>query len=398
MRYILLVMALSWAGNSWGLFLGGFLGSGGSLPWYIYAVTKPAPGTSLVASPNSAKVGQVVTLTATVSGGSSPTGTVTFRDGTTTLMANVALVSGRASINTSFTTAGIHSLTAIYSGDTNNLSTISAPVSLSVYTEAVTYFHNDVSGTPMAATDAAGALLWKESYRPYGDPMAVPLDANNKLWFAGKPYDKDSGLSYMGARYYDPLLGRFMGIDPAGYDEGNLHSFNRYAYANNNPNKFVDPDGRSPILAIAAIGLIANEVATSDVPMIGGSLAKAGATAAERLAANGVAGKIGEAVTRAELGAEKIVAEQITFITSTGQRTMADFVTKIEGVLGIVETKTGNATLSAGQKQLKQDIENGVMVTPVGQRAKDVGLQPGQPIMLESHTTDRIKVQRPTEK
>lgn len=98
----------------------------------------------------------------------------------------------------------------------------------------------------MAETDAAGNVLWKESYRPYGDPVQPP-STDNKLWFTGKPYDKDSGLTYMGARYYDPLIGRFMGTDPARFKEANLHSFNRYTYANNNPNKFVDPDGHSPV-------------------------------------------------------------------------------------------------------------------------------------------------------
>jgi uncharacterized protein RhaS with RHS repeats len=48
----------------------------------------------------------------------------------------------------------------------------------------------------------------------------------------------------MGARYYHPVLGRFTGIDPVGYTEDNIHSHNRYTYANNNPYKFVDPDGR----------------------------------------------------------------------------------------------------------------------------------------------------------
>ena len=38
-----------------------------------------------------------------------------------------------------------------------------------------------------------------------------------------------------------------MGIDPVGVDENNVHSHNRYAYANNNPSKFVDPDGNEPV-------------------------------------------------------------------------------------------------------------------------------------------------------
>jgi uncharacterized protein RhaS with RHS repeats len=51
----------------------------------------------------------------------------------------------------------------------------------------------------------------------------------------------------MGARHYDPLIGRFLSIDPAPFTESNPHSFNRYAYANNNPVKFVDPDGREVV-------------------------------------------------------------------------------------------------------------------------------------------------------
>ncbi len=114
---------------------------------------------------------------------------------------------------------------------------------------AVTYFHNDISGSPMLATDAAGAVVWKENYRPYGERLtkAAGSDSNNKIWFAGKPFDSGTGLTYMGARYYDPAVGRFMGVDPAPVNPGDVHAFNRYVYANNNPYKFVDPDGHSPI-------------------------------------------------------------------------------------------------------------------------------------------------------
>jgi len=113
--------------------------------------------------------------------------------------------------------------------------------------EVVTYFHNDIAGTPMVATDASGNVVWKESYLPYGDKLNnSAASSGNKLGFTGKPYDGDTGLSYMGARYYDPLLGRFMGVDSVGFNEANIHSFNRYAYGNNNPYRFVDPDGNSP--------------------------------------------------------------------------------------------------------------------------------------------------------
>jgi hypothetical protein len=53
----------------------------------------------------------------------------------------------------------------------------------------------------------------------------------------------------MQARYYDPVIGRFYSNDPADAIEhmggaGGIHGFNRYAYANNNPYKYTDPDGR----------------------------------------------------------------------------------------------------------------------------------------------------------
>jgi len=117
--------------------------------------------------------------------------------------------------------------------------------------QTVTYFHNDISGTPLLATDANGTVVWKENYRPYGERLNNPsAEVRSAIGFAGKPFDPGTGLSYMGARYYDPVLGRFMGVDPAPVNVGDIHGFNRYAYANNNPYKFVDPDGKSPALAI----------------------------------------------------------------------------------------------------------------------------------------------------
>lgn len=110
--------------------------------------------------------------------------------------------------------------------------------------ELVSYLHNDVAGTPMMATDSNGLLTWKQTYRPYGDRLTESTASRgNHLWFTGKPFDQATGLSYMGARYYDPALGRFMGVDPMQATETDLHSFNRYAYANNNPLRYVDPTG-----------------------------------------------------------------------------------------------------------------------------------------------------------
>lgn len=120
----------------------------------------------------------------------------------------------------------------------------------------VTYFYQDLTGSTVAATDDAGQLVYSESYLPYGerinpqlnpDPTRLAKISGNRLWFHGKAQDEATGLSYFGARYYDPIASRFMGIDPVAFNEKNIHSFNRYTYANGNPYRYIDPDGRDTV-------------------------------------------------------------------------------------------------------------------------------------------------------
>ena len=118
----------------------------------------------------------------------------------------------------------------------------------------VTYYHNDLQGSPVATSDENGAELWRENYKPYGETL-TSSNNDNKIGYAGHNADKPTGLIYMQARYYDPIVGRFMGVDPVGFSERNIHSFNRFAYANNNPYKYVDPNGKYADLAIEAISI-----------------------------------------------------------------------------------------------------------------------------------------------
>lgn len=119
----------------------------------------------------------------------------------------------------------------------------------------VTYFHSDAAGSVVAASNAAGDLLWRKHYAPYGQQLSGS-DTTEPTAYAGHVHDQDIGLTYMKARYYDPQAGRFLGVDPAGVSESNPLSFNRYAYANNNPYKYVDPDGRVGKLINGGIKLI----------------------------------------------------------------------------------------------------------------------------------------------
>jgi len=110
--------------------------------------------------------------------------------------------------------------------------------------ERITYYHNDNLGSPVAATDTQGNVVWRESYQPDGTRIQHQGDSQNKLWFTGKQEESSFGVSYFGARWYDSEMGRFLAMDPVGVSPSNPNSFNRYAYANNNPYRFTDHDGR----------------------------------------------------------------------------------------------------------------------------------------------------------
>ena len=87
--------------------------------------------TSVASNNNPSTYGQSVTFTATVSGGSSPSGTVTFKDGGTTL--GTGTLSGTtATFSTSALGAGSHSITAVYGGDANNATSTSSALTQTV--------------------------------------------------------------------------------------------------------------------------------------------------------------------------------------------------------------------------------------------------------------------------
>ena len=108
-----------------------------------------------------------------------------------------------------------------------------------------TYLHTDALGSVVADSDSTGAILKRYRYAPYGESLNLAFGTfMNGLGYTGHDMDADTGLTYMQQRYYDPVIGRFLSVDPVGADANSGGNFNRYWYANNNPYKFVDPDGR----------------------------------------------------------------------------------------------------------------------------------------------------------
>jgi RHS repeat-associated protein len=105
----------------------------------------------------------------------------------------------------------------------------------------VKYQHTDALGSPVAVSNQTGAVIDRTNYDPYGGAINKTMDG---IGYTGHVMDPVTGLTYMQQRYYDPAIGRFLSVDPVTASSVTGANFNRYWYANNNPYRFIDPDGR----------------------------------------------------------------------------------------------------------------------------------------------------------
>ncbi len=123
---------------------------------------------------------------------------------------------------------------------------------------ATCYLSGDHLGSTRLVTDGSGNVIGRHDYLPFGEEIAGNAAGRNGQWgagndlveqkFTGKERDAESGLDYFGARYYGSALGRWTSPDKLNLTSARLlsptNTLNKYAYAANNPLKFIDPDGR----------------------------------------------------------------------------------------------------------------------------------------------------------
>jgi len=173
-------------------------------------------------------------------------------------------------------------------------------------------------------------------------------------------------MTYMQQRYYDPMLGGFLSIDPVTAYEKPVVQFNRYRYANGNPLKFSDPDGRespcfsnrvgcglTPITpeirqqqAVAMTALAGAALLAPAAAFVGGTTIAVATDAAAGTLSGAVAANAPEIVA-----SSLIVAETVSGFASGGGAPSSTVITP-----AVVEAALAGSTMKTTQKAVSLPV------------------------------------------
>jgi len=124
------------------------------------------------------------------------------------------------------------------------------------------WYHPDYIGNVEFVSDRTGQPYQHFYYAPFGDPMVSQHvgtgSFNSAFRFNAKEYDEETGNYYYGARYYDPKVSLWMGVDPLAHLRTWVSPYN---FVQNNPISRIDPDGRLDTKYVDEMG---KEIANTD--------------------------------------------------------------------------------------------------------------------------------------
>ena len=100
------------------------------------------------------------------------------------------------------------------------------------------YYHLDEQNSTAYITGSSGEIENRYEYNAFGVLKNSREEFHNRILYTGQQYDQTSGQYYLRARFYNPVIGRFVQEDEYRGDGLNL-----YAYCKNNPVVYYDPSG-----------------------------------------------------------------------------------------------------------------------------------------------------------
>ncbi len=175
-------------------------------------------------------------------------------------------------------------------------------------TGEVLWLLTDHLGTTKDLVDDTGTVLNHLTYDSFGQVVAeTDATVDTRYLFTGREFDKETGLQYNRARYYDAIAGRFISEDPIGFSSGDSNFF-RYVF--NDPVSFTDPGGE----IVPAVLLVA------------------------RLSLGAI--RIGSTIARTGSAAARTATIRISS-TPIGQRIVTNPVATVEFITGIAGIQTG---------------------------------------------------------
>ena len=118
------------------------------------------------------------------------------------------------------------------------------------------WYDKNLQGDIVGIRNASGTLVAQYEYDAWGKHISITDGSGNDVSdnpnhianinpfrYRGYYFDVETGWYYLNARYYDPNVGRFLSIDSILGANGGLQGYNLFAYCNNNPVMYIDPNG-----------------------------------------------------------------------------------------------------------------------------------------------------------
>jgi RHS repeat-associated protein len=107
------------------------------------------------------------------------------------------------------------------------------------------FYGYDGGGNVRQLTNMAGTVTDSYEYDAFGNEFTVSGSTPNEFMYRGEQYDSDLGLYYLRARYYNPLTGWFVSMDPEDGIPTDPKSLHKYMYAGGDPMNAIDPTGKA---------------------------------------------------------------------------------------------------------------------------------------------------------